>query len=225
MSAPYDPVEAIKYGWTAFTRNAAPFLVLTAVSLAIGVSISLLSNVITTGNVLGVREYDSSPDIGEMLARQVVGLGVGFVASFISWIIGVAMMRGAIDVVDTGRTELGAMFTRINWGAAVGAALLTTLAMWAGIIACVVPGLIIGFLLWFVLPAVVDGESATGSLSASYRFTTGNLGDVLLFFLLSAAVIIAGLCACGVGLLVATPVLMLGMAYTWRVLQGRPVAA
>ena len=223
MAAPYSPVEAITYGWRGFTRNLAPFLVLTAVALAIGLAFSLLSNVITTGSVLGIEEYDSSPDLGEMLARQGVSLGLSFVSSVISWVIGVAMMRGALDVADTGHTDLGAMFTRISWGAAVGAALLTTLAIWAGIIACVIPGLIIGFLLWFVLPAVVDGESATGALSASYRFTTGNLGDVLLFFLLSIAVLVAGVCACGVGLLVATPVLMIGMAYTWRVLQGRPV--
>ena len=223
MPAPYSPVEAITYGWTAFTRNAAPFLVLAAVSLAIGVSISLLSNVITTGSVLGLQEYDSSPDVGEMLARQAVNLGLSVVTSFISWVIGVAMMRGAIDVVDTGHTDLGAMFTRINWGAAIGAALLTTLAIWAGFIACFIPGLIIGFLLWFFLAAVVDGESATGALGASFRFTTERLGDVLLFFLLSIAVMVAGFCACGVGLLVATPVLMIGMAYTWRVLQGRPV--
>lgn len=223
MAAPYSPVEAIAYGWRGFTRNLAPFLVLTAVALAIGLAFSLLSNVITTGSVLGIEEYDSSPDLGEMLARQGVSLGLSFVSSVISWVIGVAMMRGALDVADTGHTDLGAMFTRISWGAAVGAALLTTLAIWAGIIACVIPGLIIGFLLWFVLPAVVDGESATGALSASYRFTTGNLGDVLLFFLLSIAVLVAGVCACGVGLLVATPVLMIGMAYTWRVLQGRPV--
>ena len=223
MAAPYSPVEAIAYGWRGFTRNLAPFLVLTAVALAIGLAFSLLSNVITTGSVLGIEEYDSSPDLGEMLARQGVSLGLSFVSSVISWVIGVAMMRGALDVADTGHTDLGAMFTRISWGAAVGAALLTTLAIWAGIIACVIPGLIIGFLLWFVLPAVVDGESATGALSASYGFTTGNLGDVLLFFLLSIAVLVAGVCACGVGLLVATPVLMIGMAYTWRVLQGRPV--
>lgn len=223
MAAPYSPVEAIAYGWRGFTRNLAPFLVLTAVALAIGLAFSLLSNVITTGSVLGIEEYDSSPDLGEMLARQGVSLGLSFVSSVISWVIGVAMMRGALDVADTGHTDLGAMFTRISWGAAVGAALLTTLAIWAGIIACVIPGLIIGFLLWFVLPAVVDGESATGALGASYRFTTGNLGDVLLFFLLSIAVLVAGACACGVGLLVATPVLMIGMAYTWRVLQGRPV--
>src|SRR5699024_11862087 len=28
---PYSPVEAVKYGWTGFTRNVAPFLVLTIV--------------------------------------------------------------------------------------------------------------------------------------------------------------------------------------------------
>ena len=224
MAAPYSPVEAIAYGWRGFTRNLAPFLVLTAVALAIGLAFSLLSNVITTGSVLGIEEYDSSPDLGEMLARQGVSLGLSFVSSVISWVIGVAMMRGALDVADTGHTDLGAMFTRISWGAAVGAALLTTLAIWAGIIACVIPGLIIGFLLWFVLPAVVDGESATGALGASYRFTTGNLGDVLLFFLLSIAVLVAGACTCGLATLVVSPVLSIGMAYTWRVLQGRPVA-
>lgn len=99
-----------------------------------------------------------------------------------------------------------------------------TLAVWAGIIACVIPGLVIGFLLWFAMPAVIDGESATGALSASYRFTTRNVGDLLLFVLLCAALIIAGICTCGLGLLVATPVITIGMACTWRVLQGRPVA-
>ena len=153
-----------------------------------------------------------------------MSLGMGFVSTLISWVIGVALMRGAIDVVDTGRTDLGAMFSRINWGAAIGAALLVTLAVWAGIIACVIPGLVIGFLLWFAMPAVIDGESATGALSASYRFTTRNVGDLLLFVLLCAALIIAGICTCGLGLLVATPVITIGMAYTWRVLQGRPVA-
>lgn len=224
MPAPYDAVQAMKYGWTAFTRNAAPFLVLSAVYLVIGLSANLASNLITTGSVTGFGESDPSPDIGEMLGRQAVGLGLSFVASFISWLIGVAMMRGALDVVDTGRTDLGAMFTRISWGSVVGAALLTTLAIWVGLVACILPGVVIGFLLWFVLPAVVDGESATGSLSASVRFTTGHLGETLLFFLLTIAISIAGACACGVGLLVAIPVLMIGMAYTWRVLQGRPVA-
>lgn len=49
-----------------------------------------------------------------------MSLGMGFVSTLISWVIGVALMRGAIDVVDTGRTDLGAMFSRINWGAAIG---------------------------------------------------------------------------------------------------------
>ncbi|MGO1165367.1 MAG: hypothetical protein ACTMHL_01990 [Janibacter sp.] len=224
MAAPYSPIDAVKYGWTAFTRNVAPFLVLTIVSLVIGGAINVTTNLLATGSVTGVRDYGSTPDMGEMLATQAVSLGSSFVVTLISWVIAMAMMRGAIDVVDTGHTDLGAMFSRINWGAAVGAAVLATLAIWAGILACFVPGLIIAFLLWFVSPAVIDGESATGALAASYRFTSGHVGDVLLFGLLSLALVVVGICTCGLGLLVVTPVLTLGMAYTWRVLQGRPVA-
>lgn len=222
--APYSPVEAVKYGWTAFTRNVAPFLVLTIVSLVIGVAISSLSNLIATGSVLGTQDYGATPDVGEMLVTQVISLIGSFITTLIGWVIGMAMMRGAIDVVDTGRTDLGAMFSRINWGAAVGAAVLGTLAIWAGIIACIVPGIIIAFLLWFISPAVIDGETATGALAASYRFTSGNVGDVLLFALLTAVLLIIGICTCGLGMLVVTPVMTIGMAYTWRVLQGRPVA-
>lgn len=222
---PYSPVEAVKYGWNAFTRNVAPFLVLTIVSLAIGVTISFATNLIATGSVLGVREYGATPDLGEMLATQALSLLGSFFTTLIGWVIGMAMMRGAIDVVDTGHTDLGAMFSRVNWGAAIGAAALGTLAMWVGIVACVIPGLIIGFLLWFISPAVIDGASATGALAASYRFTSGNVGDVLLFGLLTAVLLVVGVCTCGLGILVVTPVMTIGMAYTWRVLQGRPVAS
>lgn len=222
--ASYSPVSAITYGWAAFTRNLAPFLVLSLVTLVLGVGINVVTNLVATGSVVGVQDYGATPEPGELLATQAVSLGGSVVVTLISWIIGVAMMRGAIDVVDTGRTDLGAMFSRINWGAAIGAALLATLAIWAGLLACIVPGLVIGFLLWFTTPAVIDGESATGALAASFRFTTGNVGEVLLFGLLAVALIVVGVCTCGLGMLIVTPLLTIGMAYTWRVLQGRPVA-
>lgn len=220
----YSAVEAVKYGWTGFTRNIAPFLVLSLLAMAVGVTINLMTNLIATGSLFGAQDFGTNPEPGELLATQAASLGGSFVISLISWIIGVAMMRGALDVVDTGRTDLGATFTRINWGAALGAALLATLAIWAGILACLLPGLVIAFLLWFTTPAVVDGESATGALAASFRFTTKNVGDVLLFALLALALLVAGICTCGLGMLVVSPVLSIGAAYTWRVLQGRPAA-
>jgi uncharacterized membrane protein len=36
---------------------------------------------------------------------------------------------------------------------------------------------------------------------------------------------LVGACLCGVGLLVAMPVVTIAAAYTFRVLQGQPVAA
>src|SRR5699024_7407405 len=129
---PYSPVEAVKYGWTGFTRNVAPFLVLTIVMMVIGAAISVMTNLITTGSVLGIQEYDSTPDVGEMLGMQAVSLGGSFISTLISWVIGMAMMRGAIDVVDTGRTELRAMFSWFDCGATLGDDGVDTRVIWVG---------------------------------------------------------------------------------------------
>jgi uncharacterized membrane protein len=45
----------------------------------------------------------------------------------------------------------------------------------------------------------------------------------LLYYILAAVVVIIGALLCGVGLLVAGPVVLLGFAYTYRRLQGQPV--
>ncbi len=76
--------------------------------------------------------------------------------TLITWVLTFAMVRGAIDVVDTGRTNLGAMFTRINWGQAI----LVVIATTVGLILCVVPGTVITFLLSYTNVAVVDGAPA-----------------------------------------------------------------
>lgn len=223
MPARYNPVDAVVYGWTAFSRNAAPFLLLALVSVAASLGPRVAVNVVTTGSVIGGRGPEVIPDLDEMLADLAVSLGATLGSVLVSWIVGVAMMRGAIDVVDTGRTSLGAMFTRIRWGSALGAAILTTLAVFAGLVACFVPALIIGYLLWFTLPAVIDGESATGALSASYEFTTSRVAEVLLFVLFCFAMGLVVTFTMGLAALVVAPVATIGMAYTWRVLQGRPV--
>lgn len=222
---PYDPVRAVTYGWTALTRNLTPFLVLGGAIFVVGYAIPGVLNLVTSGTVLGMQEAGATPDIGAMLAGQLLKLAWSLVSAVVCWVLGLAMMRGALDVVDTGRTDLAAMFTRIDWLSALGAAIITMFVVWFGLLMCILPGLVVIYLLWFAPMAVVDGESATEALDASYRFTTGSLGEVVLFVLLSIALTVAGVLALGLGVIVAAPVVTIGMAYTWRVLQGRPVAS
>lgn len=225
VMGPYSPVDAIKYGWAAFTKNVGPFLVVTALLLVVGTAINLVINLGLTGSAISTGG-DVDPDTGlpeNFVMQQVASLVSSFVVGVFSWVVGMGLARGALDVVDTGQTTLGAMFSRIPWGQAIVAGLLVWLATSIGTLLCIIPGLIAAYMLYYATYAVLDGRSATDALGDSFRFTKDNLGDTILFLLLGVVVVIAGICACFIGLVVAMPVLYIGAAYTWRALQGRQV--
>lgn len=224
--AQYSPVDAFKYGWTKFTQNAGPFLLVTVLILGISLVISFGSNFAINGSLLATGNVDPETGFPEpTVASELLSLLTSMVVSMISWALGAALVRGALDVVDTGRTDLGQMFTRINWGQVILASVLVSLATTIGTILCILPGIAAAFLFMYSTVAVVDGESAIDGLAASFRFTTAHLGETILFVLLAIPLVVIAICTCGIGMLVVLPMLYIGMAYTWRVLQGRPVAA
>lgn len=223
--APYSALDAVKYGWTKFTQNAAPFAIIAVIILIVGAGINFAVNLTMTGSLLGTENFDPATGLPEQgFAYQLASLASSLLTGVVTWVLGLALVRGALDVVDTGRTDLGAMFTRINWGQAIIAGILVAIATTIGIVLCIVPGIIVAFLLYYTNVAVVDGASGVDAITASFRFTKGNLGETLLYALLSIGLVIIGICTCGLGLIIITPVLAIGLAYTWRVLQGRPVA-
>lgn len=224
-AGPYSPIDAVKYGWNKFTQNAAPFAIVTVVMLLIAVAINFAANFVLTGSALGTSTdpVTGMPDAG--VGAQLASSAASMVTTLVTWVLSLALVRGAIDVVDTGRTDLGAMFTRINWGQAIIAAILVGIATTVGLILCILPGIVIGFLLYYTNVAVVDGAPAIEAMKASFEFTKSHLAETLLFALVGIGLTIVGICTCGIGLIVITPVLMIGLVYTWRVLQGRPVAA
>lgn len=221
----YSPVEAISYGWRKFTQNVGPLLGVTAIMLIIGVTINFGVSLATSGSVLGTSGLEPDGTLPDnYLIAQLGNLVGSFVIGIISWALGLALMRGSLDVVDTGRTDFSAMFTRIPWGQALLAGLLVYIATFVGTILCIIPGIIVGFLFYYSSVAVLDGNDAIDAIKASYNFTTGHLSETILLFLLAIVLIIVGICTCGIGLFIVTPVLSIAVAYTWRVLQGRPVA-
>lgn len=225
-SAFYSPLDAVDHGWKKFRRNALPFLVLTLLILGVGVLVQGGTNLATTGNPLGIPQTDPVTGLPDQQSAvtQLASGAASLLSSIISWALGFALMRGALDVVDTGRTSLGAMFTRIPWGQAIIAGLLTAAALFVGLLLCILPMFVVMFLLYYVTPAVLDGESGVDALTASYRFTSRNLGPNLLLLLIALLLGLLSLCTLGLAYFVVIPVMSIAVAYTWRMLQGRPVA-
>ncbi len=61
------------------------------------------------------------------------------------------------------------------------------------------------------------------ALGASWTFVTDNIGPLIQLFLLGLAIFLAGAVACGIGLLVAIPIVALAQTYAFRSLHGQSV--
>lgn len=103
--------------------------------------------------------------------------------------------------------------------------IITGLAVGIGLIFLIVPGVIIALGLSMTLPLIVDKRlGPIDALSASWALTTGNKGMLFIFGLLAIALVVAGTCACFVGILLVLPILYIAHAYVYLRLSGQPVA-
>jgi uncharacterized membrane protein len=103
--------------------------------------------------------------------------------------------------------------------------ILTDIAVVIGLVFLVVPGVIIALGLSMTMPLIVDKRlGPIDALSASWTLTTGNKGMLFIFALLSIALVVAGMCACVVGVLLVIPILCIAHAYVYLRLSGQPVA-
>ena len=118
------------------------------------------------------------------------------------------------------------MFSGIDWVQVIIASLIVAAATMIGLVLCILPGLVVMFLTAFTFYFIIDkGMSALHGIRASISFTIANAGTLIVFFLACIAAYIGGALLCGVGLLVAIPVVVIAQAYAYRTLQGEQVAA
>lgn len=218
-----DAVAAIKYGWRAFGEHGAPLVGATALVLLVPVAIQVLGTIVGGGEAVS---FAFSAEAGEDPSFDVNGVALVFnlFASVVSFLLSAVLVRLALDVVDGNQVSFGAAFTRINFGQVLIAAIVIGIGSTIGTMLCFLPGIAVVFLTWFTNYFIVaKGEDAISAIRSSISFVSSNAGSMLLLALLSILAMIAGGLACGVGVLVAYPVVTVAAAYTFRYLQGEPI--
>ena len=227
----YSPVDAIQYGWTKFTKSPATLLVPVLVTgIVIAVVYVLMFFVIlgsafscggTTIDSNGNFSYDGGPGF---VLRMILLAVVFLVVMFALQVLMAALAKGGLDVADGKSPALGELFEGWDKTQVIVAAVLIAIATAVGFALCYLPGIIVAFLTSYTMYYVIDKQlSAVDAIKASLSFTTAHLGETILFFLLAAVVTAIGGILCGVGLLVAYPVVLVGQAYTFRLLNNEPV--
>ncbi|MEO9324507.1 hypothetical protein ABFT23_13510 [Nocardioides sp. C4-1] len=215
-AASWDVGTALSYGWTKFQANAGQ-IILAALALFVGVAVVVVGFVAIQSAIIS---YDTSFFV-------VLFLNAVFVAALIVvlQIIGAGIIRGALDITEGREFTAATVFKFQNVANVVVTALLIGAAVLVGTILCYLPGLVAGFVTSYALYFVVDKNMApVDAIKASFELVKDNLGNTVIWYIVSAIVGGVGAIACGVGLLVTYPIAIIGTAYTYKRLTGQEVA-
>ena len=102
------------------------------------------------------------------------------------------------------------------------ASLLVGAGVLLGLMALVVPGIILGLGWMFTQALIVDRNlGPIEAMQTSWRLTRGEKGGLLLWMLVCAGICLLGAMACGIGLFVAAPICGLGTLMIYEDLLDR----
>jgi hypothetical protein len=230
----YSPTEAIGYGWAKISNRPAELLVPVLLVGVVVIILAVIIEIILYATILGTHDCETNVFGGTVTTQcgpgffvALLGGAIGsMLIGFVAQLLSAGLIKLALDSTDGKKVELGQMMQGWDKGQVLLAAVLLAVGSFVGTLLCYVGAIVFGFLAQYTLYFVVDRKmSAIDGLKASFSFTTSHLGDTVVFYLLAIVVLIVGAILCGVGLLVAIPIVLLGTAYTYRRLQDQPVVA
>ncbi|YAL82863.1 hypothetical protein ACMYYO_13210 [Dermacoccaceae bacterium W4C1] len=229
QSAPYSIGEAFNYGWTKFQQNLGPILVATLAYLAILVVSIFIASI--AGAALGsssTQSTDSGFSFSSSLgAASLIVMGlVMLIGVAIGFIVLLGIIRASLDITDGRKVEMSSVFAVKDVGPALITFVIIYVLVYIGSLLCFLPGVVIAFFSQYAIYFVIDkGLGPIDALKASFSFVNKNLGTLVGFYLACIVASFIGALLCGIGLLVVFPVVVIATAYTYRKLQGQPVAA
>ena len=194
--------EALAFGWETFKKNVFFLIILVLIMAVANFGVSM---------VLGVLG-DSAPAV--------------ILSNIVSYVITVLVSLGAtkifIDLVDGKKPSYESLYNQfpliINFFITQ---VLAGLAIFAGLLLLIIPGIYLAVKLSFASYLVIDKKlGPIDALKQSYEITKGNWWNIVFLGVVSGLITLAGALALLVGLFVAVPVVMLAYAYTYRKLSG-----
>jgi uncharacterized membrane protein len=226
---------AFNYGWLKFQQNLGVIIIAALIGFGILAVLFLIwfvafaglasaSTDCSTSAVTGVTTCDSNG--GGFVATLLVGATFGILYFLGFALFQMAIIRGSLLIVDNEDLTLAKLFSTDQLGAYIIASLLVAVFTGIGFLLCYIPGLIVQFFtLWFGYFVLGKKMAPMDAIKASFQFVNQNLGTLIVFYLASMLAYFVGAILCGIGLLVAVPVVIIAQAYMWRRLQNMPVAA
>jgi len=228
-AVPPSPIGlSFRYGWDAFTRNGGLFVAATLIWVVIA-AVVLTLVVLVFGGIANAVGTDDNGHVRFGLSFSLI-LITGIFA-LVVYLIEAAFVRASLKVTYGQRVELGDFFRFENAANVILAALLVAainlvvgIVSWIPLIGTVISlavNLALAFTFWFVVDKRLTPIDA---IKSSYALVRANLSTTILFYLLAAVTLFVGFLLCGIGSLVAIPVVLVATSFLYRHLLGEPIA-
>jgi hypothetical protein len=190
--------------------GGAPFVPPTSSEVQIGKWISDGWNIIS-GDLLMV-----------ILATLVFAIMSGVIPIILQAPMVIGMHIMLVNKMLTGRLDIGDLFKGFNYFVP---SLLATLVMgifiFIGMLACIIPGLVVGAMYLFTYLFIADRKMEFWpAMQASHAIVKQNYLGYTFFFLTLALLQLAGALLCGVGLLVTIPIYYAAINAAYRDVVG-----
>ena len=233
---PAEGAAAIKYGWEKFKANWGDIIVAVLVGFAVVIVLEIIGFVIFSAITSGTERCVNfgTNSAGRICGTESVGfiptlLGIALLMTLIfigQFVLNLIVIRGSLLLIKGEKLTTSQLLSMENVGPYAIASIIVALMAGVGIMLCVIPGLAVLFFTHFYGFFVIDKKMAPmDAIKASFELVKDNIGPVAIFFLLSWLVMFAGQLACGIGVIVAWPVVVIATGYMYKRLQGEPVAA
>jgi len=220
---------AIGYGWSAFKSHA---LVWILGFLAVAVLSVLIQSLLNPSVDV---DLDSAANGGiPMVEYTLTGQLLAGVASIVTYLVYAVLVQGVVHKLN-GRFDGFGSFTRFDHAGPlfVAAAALGAVNLVFGLLSIVSPfltsilSLVWGVLSTFVLYIAADrGVQVVEAVQQSIRLVTSNLGSVIVLWLATIGLVIAGIIVvCFTGLIIVVPLVTLAWGFAYKSLSGQQVAA
>jgi len=222
-SDPIVPTECVRRGFELTKRHFPTILLVGVVYFAISMGMSIV-----LGAVQGVGEAGSITfENGQMIETQTspVMLGVSIILQIINQVVsiylGLGLTRVALNLLSGAPVAVNQLFgegDKLLRG--IGGTLLFGLMVMVGLLLLIVPGIYLALRYGQYMVALVDKNMP---LMEAFRYssslTTNNRLNLFWLALLGMLITLAGLLACGVGLIFAGPVAWLSWVAAYRWMQ------
>lgn len=222
-----DVGAAISWAFDRFKANAAAFVGLAAVVTVVYFMQNIGSNAIQN-IVVDCSNPETPGQVNACTAAlglsAIVAIAVSLLFALIAFIAQIGVQRAAIRSTQGVPPSFSEMFTTQNLGKYILYMIVFAILGALGLILCIIPGLIVFFLLQLGPYYILDkGMSVGDAIKASYTAVSKNIGPALLMTIINVLVQLLGGLLFGLLTLVTLPFACLFTAHMYRQFNREPI--